>query len=235
MYDDSAMTGHSATARRQAARSAGTAQRRRLLFLPGAGGDGRFWQPVADLMPDAWATVLLSWPGLGHVPHDPSVRGVDHLVELALRRAGEAPADVVAQSMGGLVALLLALDHPERVRRLVLTATSGGLDLTPFGVADWRPEYVREFPAALPWIRHVHIDLTERLPRIRHPILLVWGDADPISPPAVGARLAELLPDARLVVVPGGDHALARDRAHDVAREVIRHLGGEEPRTGPTD
>jgi pimeloyl-ACP methyl ester carboxylesterase len=197
---------------------------RRVLFLPGAGGDGRFWRPVADRLPPAWERVLLEWPGLGHVPPDPQVRGLDDLVRLVLARAGDDPVDLVAQSMGGLVALLAALVRPELVRRLVLTATSGGLNLTPFGVEDWRPEYVREFPTAAPWIRQVHVDLTDRLATVGHPTLLLWGDADPISPVAVGERLNRLLPRARLVVIPGGDHAFARDRAPDVAPEVARHL-----------
>ena len=68
-------------------------------------------------------------------------------------------------------------------------------------------------------------DLTARLPEVKVPTLLVWGDADPISPPAVGRHLAKLLPHAELVVIAGGEHGLARDRAADVAPHVVRHLG----------
>jgi pimeloyl-ACP methyl ester carboxylesterase len=63
-------------------------------------------------------------------------------------------------------------------------------------------------------------DLTDRLPDVR----LIWGDADPISPPAVGRHFAKLLPHAELVVIPAGDHALARDRAPEVAPHILRHL-----------
>jgi pimeloyl-ACP methyl ester carboxylesterase len=202
----------------------GGSTRRRVLFLPGAGADGTFWQPVADRLPPAWERVLFDWPGLGHVPADPRVRGLDDLVRLVLERAGHGPVDLVAQSMGGLVALSAVLARPAAVRRLVLTGTSGGLDLTTFGVEDWRPHYVREYPGAAAWIREVRVDLADRLTSIGQPTLLLWGDADPISPVAVGERLRALLPRARLVVVPGGDHAFARDRAADVAPEVARHL-----------
>jgi len=196
-----------------------------VLFLPGAGGDGRFWQPVADRLPAAWPKVLLGWPGLGHVPPDPGVGALDDLVRLVLARADQ-PVDLVAQSMGGLVALLAVLRRPDRIRRLVLTATSGGLDLARFSVEDWRPDYVREFPSAASWILTAHSDLSDRLPGIRCPTLLLWGDADPISPPAVGEHLVKILPSARLVVIAGGDHAFARDRPDEVAPLVLRHLGG---------
>jgi pimeloyl-ACP methyl ester carboxylesterase len=50
------------------------------------------------------------------------------------------------------------------------------------------------------------------------PTLLVWSDADRISPLGVGRRLAEILPRAELVVIPGVDHMFARDHADRVAR-----------------
>lgn len=64
----------------------------------------------------------------------------------------ERGSDVVAQSMGGVVAVGLALRHPEKVRRLVLVASSGGIDVEGFGAEDWRDEYVLEFPNAAAWV-----------------------------------------------------------------------------------
>ena len=195
----------------------------RVIFLPGAAGDGGFWRPLIGLLPRAWDTRPLDWPGLGAVPPSPDVNGFDDLVRLTLHALDE-PADLVAQSMGGVVALRVALERPDLVRRLVLVATSGGIDVTGLGAADWRPDYARQFPAARRWIVEQRPDLTSRLAGVQAPALLIWGDADPISPLAVGHRLAALLPRARLVVVPGGDHALARDRARDVAPHVVRHF-----------
>ncbi len=56
------------------------------------------------------------------------------------------------------------------------------------------------------------------------PILLLWGDADPISPVAVGERLLSLLPRARLCIVPGAGHDLAQTHIDLVATEVRTHL-----------
>jgi pimeloyl-ACP methyl ester carboxylesterase len=199
----------------------------RVLFLPGASGDGRFWHPVAQRLPVAWEKTFFDWPGLGRIPPRPEVGSLADLARLVLDGAGAGPVDLVAQSMGGVVAMMVALARPERVRRIVLTATSAGIDITPFAPEDWRPEYAQEFPAAAPWILSERPDLSARLPTVTAPTLLVWSAADPISPLGVGRRLAELLPRAELVVLPVAGHMFARDQADLVAPHVHRHLGAE--------
>lgn len=197
----------------------------RVLFLPGASGTAQFWAPVAQRLRGPCEKVLLEWPGLGDVPPRPDVVSLDDLVRLVLAHM-DRPVHLVAQSMGGVVAMLAALARPTAIERMVLVATSGGIDLTPFGLADWRPDYARDYPNAAPWIRHVRIDLADRLPSIDKPVLLLWGDEDPVSPVRVGERLKALLPKSELVVVRGGDHMVARDRAAAVAPLADRHLFG---------
>jgi pimeloyl-ACP methyl ester carboxylesterase len=151
------------------------------------------------------------------------VNSLDDLYRLVRERI-DRPVDLVAQSMGGVLAMRAALEFPQRVRRLVLTATSGGLDVRRLGAADWRGDNRRQQPHTPEWFRADRTDLTARLPEVKAPVLLIWGDADPVSPVAVGRYLVSVLPDARLIVVPGGDHMLARDRAADVVPAIRRHL-----------
>ncbi|HEY9217342.1 MAG TPA: GNAT family N-acetyltransferase, partial [Phenylobacterium sp.] len=92
---------------------------RRLVFLPGAGADPHFWRPLADRLPAAWSKRFLGWPGLGDQPADADVNSVDDLVRLVEAQLGDGPADLLAQSMGGVVALQVALRNPGKVRRLV--------------------------------------------------------------------------------------------------------------------
>ena len=67
-------------------------------------------------------------------------------------------------------------------------------------------------------------DLAPRIREIVVPVLLLWGDADPISPVAVGRRLAELFPSAELVVFEGETHDLILERAEEVVPHIDRHL-----------
>jgi len=85
----------------------------------------------------------------------------------------DTPADLIAQSLGGVIALRVALVAPEKVRRLVLAVTSGGIPMTDHGAADWRGDYRRTFPRAASWILDAPADISPRLDRISQPALLL--------------------------------------------------------------
>ncbi|MBS0527512.1 MAG: alpha/beta hydrolase [Proteobacteria bacterium] len=195
-----------------------------ILFLPGSGASPDFWKPVGTRLPSDWPRHYFGWPGLGHQPHDPAINGFDDLIAMVVARITE-PVDLVAQSMGGVIAARIALEHPRLVRRLVLTVTSGGVDMAGLGASDWRPAYRREYPEAAPWILEPRAADSLPIERIAAPTLLLWGDNDPISPVAVGQHLAQRLPDARLHVVKGGGHDLAETHAEEVTPLIERHLG----------
>ena len=194
-----------------------------VFFFPGSGASPDFWKPVGTRLPAAWPKTYFGWPGLGNQPHDPAIKGLDDLIAMVEARLTE-PVDLAAQSMGGVLAARIALAHPHLVRRLVLTVTSGGVDMTALGASDWRPDYRRSFPNAAPWIFERAAATPLPVERIAVPTLLLWGDADPISPVAVGQHLAQRLPNARLHVVRGGGHDLVETHADEVAPLIERHF-----------
>jgi pimeloyl-ACP methyl ester carboxylesterase len=195
-----------------------------LVFLPGAGGRADFWRPVADRLADLGPCHVPGYPGFGGLPADPGLRSLDDLLGWLVNRMPPGRSHVIAQSMGGLLGVRLALERPERVARLVLVATSGGVDVARLGAAEWRRDYRASLPDVPGWFVDDRIDLTDRLAAIRAPTLLLWSDADPISPPAVGRLLAERIPGARLQVLAGGTHAFASERPEEVAAIVRGHL-----------
>jgi pimeloyl-ACP methyl ester carboxylesterase len=166
---------------------------------------------------------FLSWPGFGGSPAEPDVRGMADLVARVVRHI-TGPVALLAQSMGGVVAVRAALEKPDLVRHLVLSVTSGGIDVARLGAQDWRSAFRERNPELPRCFLDECEDLTERIRAIGIPVLLLWGDADPISPVAVGRRLGELFPNAELVVIPGGTHDLVQKRARDVAPHIDRHL-----------
>jgi pimeloyl-ACP methyl ester carboxylesterase len=191
------------------------------LYLPGAAGSGDFWRPVAERLNGDFR--LFSWPGLGDQPADPDINCIDDLVSLAAQEVDQ-PVAIIAQSMGGFVALKLALQFPSLVRCLVLAVTSGGVPVQDLGGINWRPSYAAKYPKASKWIANPVEDLSSKLRDVRVPVLLLWGDADPISPVAVGERLLSLLPDASLKVVSDADHDLAVTHAELVAAYIDEHI-----------
>jgi 3-oxoadipate enol-lactonase len=71
------------------------------------------------------------------------------------------------------------------------------------------------------------LDLTDRLPEVRIPMLVIGGTADVITPPAESRRLAALIPGARLEMIEGGGHMLMLEQTErvdqliaDFARDV---------------
>lgn len=196
----------------------------RLIFLPGVGADPNFWRPLGERLPADWEKVYLGWPGLGHQPPSPDVSGWEDLVRLVEDQLGDEPCDLLAQSMGGAIALATALKRPDRVRRLVLSVTAGGVDVGALGAADWRGGYHAEYPNAARWVLERWGDRSAEIAMVGQPTLLIFGDADPIAPAAVGRRLAELLPNATLKVLPGGDHGLVASRPAEIVGWICDHL-----------
>jgi pimeloyl-ACP methyl ester carboxylesterase len=197
----------------------------KLIFLPGASGDTGFWQPVSDLLAHRGARVHIGWPGVGPTPPDPGVRGFEDLVARVVAEI-DGPTALIAQSMGGMVAIRSVLERPSLITHLVLAVTSGGIDIADLGAEDWRPAFIKENPTVPRWFIDFRSDLTDRLRSITVPTLLLWGDSDPISPLRVGERLEEILPNAKLHVVAGGRHDLGCVLASRIAPLIDKHLAG---------
>ena len=77
---------------------------RSIVFLPGAGGSAGFWEPVAGRLPASWDRALLGLPGAGDEPHEPGVESFEDVIEFATSQFS-GRSDLVAQSMGGVVAV----------------------------------------------------------------------------------------------------------------------------------
>ena len=101
---------------------------RPLLLLNGIGCGVETWATLERELP---GFELLSFdpPGVGGSPNTRRPLGMGGLARVAIALAdscGWKQFDVLGLSWGGLVAQQLAHDHPERVRRLVLAATTFG-------------------------------------------------------------------------------------------------------------
>ncbi len=118
MTTDSALTIRTADAAFHACRRGAATG---ALFLHGFGGDLQTWDGVWAAMGEALPALRYDLRGFGRSPAggDDSFDHGDDL--LAIVDALALPrCDLVGVSMGGSIALDFALDHPERVRRLVL-------------------------------------------------------------------------------------------------------------------
>lgn len=93
----------------------------RIAFVPGFSQPAVAWDPTLAELPDALRVQAVALD----VPH-----GRDFVATAAALGDTAGPGIYVGYSMGGRLALRLALDRPEDVSALVLVSTSPGLEAT---------------------------------------------------------------------------------------------------------
>ena len=105
---------------RLAARSMGDAGPR-VVFVHGLFGQGKNWTTIARGLSDEHRVTLLDLPNHGHSPWTDRVDYLDmaELVAAELEGLGD-PVTLVGHSMGGKVAMTLALRRPELLQALVV-------------------------------------------------------------------------------------------------------------------
>jgi pyruvate dehydrogenase E2 component (dihydrolipoamide acetyltransferase) len=101
-----------------------------IVFLHGFGGDLNNWQYNQEALAESHATYAVDLPGHGASSKDLGSGGADvgalaSAVLAFLDAKGIERAHLVGHSLGGGVALDLALNHPERVASATLICTAG--------------------------------------------------------------------------------------------------------------
>ncbi|MBD2759176.1 alpha/beta fold hydrolase [Yimella sp. cx-573] len=106
----------------------------RIAFLHGLFGQGKNWTQIAKALAGDYRPTLIDLPNHGQSPWSDefSYRAMVLAVANELRAIDpDEPWIVLGHSMGGKVAMLLALEHPELVQRLIVVDISpvdyGGL------------------------------------------------------------------------------------------------------------
>lgn len=238
-----------------------------LLLINGLGAHTDMWRPLERTL-EGFRLIEYDLPGAGRsdVPWKPmSVATLARLATSVMDHFGVERADVLGYSMGGIVAQQLAADHPERVRRLVLVATTPGVGgmqgelkallniMTPIRYlspqvyaksigslaggrarsdAAWVAEQgalrLRRAPSWRGYLGQLQsITFWSGLPllhRIGHPVLVVAGDDDPLTPVVNGMMLAQRLSNGRLLLLPDDGHLMLLDAGsavHPAVREFV--------------
>ena len=137
--------------------------------------------------------------------------------------------DVIGHSDGGILALLLAMRHPEKVKALVASSPNLRPDPTalyPWVLADIKKardeaetkmaqgDHSRDWARVKRWnelmLNEPHIPLTD-LRRIRVPVLITGADEDMI-PPEHLLEIYRNIPKAQLFIAPGTTHFMLREQ-----------------------
>ena len=91
----------------------------RVVFCHGLFGQGKNWTQVAKALSAEHRVLLLDMPNHGRSPWTETFDYLE-LADLVAEELGDEPVALVGHSMGGKIAMCLALRHPELVERLAV-------------------------------------------------------------------------------------------------------------------
>jgi pimeloyl-ACP methyl ester carboxylesterase len=253
-----------------------------VLLIHGLGDEADTWRHVLPRLSPAYRAIAPDLPGFGRSDQGKHPYTIPFFVDLltALLDYLSIPrAVLVGHSAGAVIAQALALQHPQRVERVVFISGSMvskvnrvSRELLFFlipGLGEWSYNQLRKDPDAayrsleayynrladLPqadrdflyqrvnervwsdgqrrgflgtlrglagWLPSQQKTLPEQLRGWKIPAAVLWGENDRVQPVENARALAELLPAARLQIVPGAGHNLQQEKPEIVAEAVLR-------------
>ncbi|PUA79084.1 alpha/beta hydrolase [Nocardioides currus] len=220
-----------------------------VLLLHGGHCSIETWAPQVEALSPRYRVHAPERPGHGRTADRPGPFTFRAMVDdtvAYLDAVGLERVHVVGFSDGAITGLMLALEHPQRVRSLV--SISANLDPSVFddgdepaagGDPEEDPEdaaYARlspDGPAHLEvvvgklvamWQVEPQIDPAD-LARVGAPTLVLAGDRDSI-PTTHTVGIARAVPGAQLCIVPGAGHLVIREKPDLVNRAIEDFLAG---------
>jgi pimeloyl-ACP methyl ester carboxylesterase len=136
----------------------------RVVFVHGLFGQGKNWTTIARGLADSHRVTLIDLPNHGHSPWTDRVDYLDmaELLATEIEQFGE-PVTLVGHSMGGKVAMQLALRRPELLRALVVVDIAPASYPTTGGRTDDPDEEASPFADFIQAMRAMDLDaLTTR-------------------------------------------------------------------------
>jgi pimeloyl-ACP methyl ester carboxylesterase len=204
---------------------------RALLLLHGAGSNGHAWHYQYEQLGHRHSPIAPDLPGHGRSSGVEGLRTVADYAAFTLAFLDALKLDsivVAGHSMGGAIAMELALRNPNKVKALVLIATAAKFDIPQERVETWRavtmgrasqpfnndgyspktiatkPEIIREG-----WGEQIQTD-----PRVR------WGDLVACSQVDLRDRISRL--DKPTLVLAGADDSITPPAEAEFLRSRIK-------------
>ncbi len=176
-----------------------------VVMLHGFGSSLHTWEPWAQTLSATHRVIRFDLPGFGLTGADPTSDYTDArtvaVLGALLDRLGVARASVIGNSLGGKIAWMFAVAHPERVDKLVL--------VSPDGFASRGFEYGKQ--SKVPWMLRLLPYVLPR-PLLRASLAPAYADPSRLTEDVV-TRYADMMlaPGVRRAIVARTGQVLLQD------------------------
>jgi pimeloyl-ACP methyl ester carboxylesterase len=209
-----------------------------LLMVPGFGGTMNGWnQTFIGILASKYHVYTYDHRGMGYSSDNnatPSIRQYADDAAALMTALGYDSMHVYGVSMGSSISQQLVIDHPERVRKLVLDSSSYSIRIPEtkrlLGVIEavdadpTQPQGIHEEAQAnLAWNGTYN-----SLSGIRKDVMLVVGTADDTTPDAVSVRMAGQINGSWLVRFKGLPHVGSHYAPVEYGENALTFLGMDE-------
>jgi pimeloyl-ACP methyl ester carboxylesterase len=231
-----------------------------LIFVHGAGGNRLLWKRTLSYLTGPSLALAVDLPGhpAGEITCKTVGEYAQAVFEFIADRGIERPV-VCGHSMGGAIALTLALGHPGELGGLILVSTGAKLGVDPMIIDGLRGQPLRaveqlitprsfnsldlslgrEARASLSisnlqvflndYLACQDFDVRADLRRIRTKSLIVCGDKDKMTPPKWSHFLKANILGSELYFVKDSGHMLPLEKPAALAGVVQSFLAGVTP------
>lgn len=110
------------------------------LYVHGAGSNGHFVHKMVDILSAKHSPVSFDFPGHGRSSGTESLKSVTAYSDFTYavwKALGVRPVVIIGHSMGGAIAIDLALRHADMLEGLVLTCTAAKFDIPDDLIKTW--------------------------------------------------------------------------------------------------
>lgn len=235
-------------------RVTGEGRNRAIVFIHGAGGSGQLFGNQFQAFRDHAQCYFLDLPGYGASPQP---EGQDSILNLYTKSVIDfvislsRPTILLGHSMGGAVAIEIALSRAELLQGLILVGTGcrlpvsekvlTGLDTDCDNTLEKIVRYCFSKSVAPDLLESARaqmrktppeivradfracsvFNLCDQIRDIKLPTLVICGEKDIMIPPDLSRQLAASIPHARLEIIPQGSHMVMLERPERF-NEILR-------------
>ena len=200
------------------------------IFLHGLGQIASDWsETVKDMEGDVLCPNLSEWVLGKEASYGNLYRALEECCE-----AQKESLHLCGLSLGGILALQYALEHPQKVASVVLIGTKYTMPkrllkfqnlmfhIMPRSVFQNMGFQKKAFISLCSSM--MHLDFSQKLEKIRCRVLVVCGEKDKVNLPA-SRRLKEQIEQAKIVMVPNAGHEVNKENPAELRRVLTRFYG----------